>query len=317
MTPSTFLFPSRPLKHDRRKRPAIATPTQPGARRLRLEPLEDRRMLNIGDLLYTLNPIVAPQPGSEFGYAVAADGNLTVVGAPGASLRIPFPLTFPGVGIAYVFNSTTGAGYYYRVEGSVPVNVYASGNANDTCKFYDSSGADTFTASPGLASMSGPGYATRTAHGFTKEFGYGSFVYGQTGQGDTAKLYDGPGNDTWTAYGHWNYSEMSGPGYYIHTQGFEMQRAYATAGGTGDVAHLKDTPEHDVFWATGGVDQGSGTLISITTLTAPSMSWRPTALRTRTPTRPPAEASSTRPTSSTTLPATTQRCSAGGVIRAT
>jgi hypothetical protein len=82
---------------------------QPPGRRLRLEPLEDRRMLNIGDLVHTLNPTFSPQPGSEFGYAVAADGNLTVVGAPGASLRIPFPQTLPGVGIAYVFNSTTGA----------------------------------------------------------------------------------------------------------------------------------------------------------------------------------------------------------------
>ena len=176
----------------------------------------------------------------------------------------------------------TGAGYYYRVEGSVPVNVYATGNPNDTCNFYDSSGADTFTASPGLASMSGPGYGTRVAHGFAKVFGYGSYVYGQTGQGDTAEFYDGPGDDTWIACGHWNYGEMSDGTwngsafnnytYLIHTQGFDIQKGYATAGGT-DVARLKDTPGHDVFCATGGVDQATGNLILITTLTAPQMSW--------------------------------------------
>ncbi len=55
-----------------------------------------------GDLLHTFEPRVT-QAGSEFGYAVASDGDLTVVGAPYADNQ-----NYPDVGRAYVFNSTTG-----------------------------------------------------------------------------------------------------------------------------------------------------------------------------------------------------------------
>jgi len=62
-------------------------------------------MLNLGDLLQTLNdPSTLREIRSQFGYAVAADGNLTVVGTPYADIG-----GYSDAGRAYVFNSTTGA----------------------------------------------------------------------------------------------------------------------------------------------------------------------------------------------------------------
>jgi VCBS repeat-containing protein/predicted outer membrane repeat protein len=58
----------------------------------------------LGDLLYTLDdPVSAPQPYSEFGDAVATDGDLMVVGSPYADVQGAID-----VGVAYVFNRTTG-----------------------------------------------------------------------------------------------------------------------------------------------------------------------------------------------------------------
>jgi hypothetical protein len=77
---------------------------EPPCRAMRLEPLEDRRMLGLGNLLHTLDdPSVNPQTDSSFGSAVAADADLTVVGAPDVDLG-----GFVNTGRAYVFNSATG-----------------------------------------------------------------------------------------------------------------------------------------------------------------------------------------------------------------
>jgi outer membrane protein assembly factor BamB len=77
----------------------------PQWRRLLVEPLEDRRMLSLGDLLHTLDdPDVSPQSGAGFGAAVAADGPLMVVGEPYAPDG-----GYPSAGRAYVFDSATGA----------------------------------------------------------------------------------------------------------------------------------------------------------------------------------------------------------------
>ena len=87
-------------RSDKRKpRPAVRH------RRLVCELLEDRRMLELGDLLLTLDdPSANAQDSCSFGYAVAADGGLTVVGAPYANVG-----GAAYTGVAYVFNSTTGA----------------------------------------------------------------------------------------------------------------------------------------------------------------------------------------------------------------
>jgi hypothetical protein len=67
--------------------------------------LEERRLLAFGDLLHAVDdPSRTPQISSEFGSAVAADGDLTVVGAPSAHARGE-----EYAGRAYVFNSASGA----------------------------------------------------------------------------------------------------------------------------------------------------------------------------------------------------------------
>jgi len=62
-------------------------------------------LLSLGDLLHTLaDPGASPQPSSQFGKAVAADGGLLVVGSPLADLEDK-----TDAGCAYVFSSSTGA----------------------------------------------------------------------------------------------------------------------------------------------------------------------------------------------------------------
>ena len=101
----TFAAVFSGLKSVSAGRHAKRRPAPPHHRRLAREFLEDRRMLDLGDLLYTLDdPGVTPQADSQFGYAVATDGNLTVVGVPYADVG-----GLSDVGRAYVFNSTTGA----------------------------------------------------------------------------------------------------------------------------------------------------------------------------------------------------------------
>lgn len=53
-------------------------------RRLALEPLESRRLLAIGDFVRQFDDeSITKQIGSEFGFAAAVDGNLSVIGSPG------------------------------------------------------------------------------------------------------------------------------------------------------------------------------------------------------------------------------------------
>jgi outer membrane protein assembly factor BamB len=73
------------------------------SRPLRLEWLEDRRLLAIDDLLYTLSdPNTNPQSDSEFGHSVASDGNLVVVGTPYADAK-----GTDGGGSVYIYDATT------------------------------------------------------------------------------------------------------------------------------------------------------------------------------------------------------------------
>ena len=70
-------------------------------RSLRVERLEDRRLLAFGDLLHTL---ANPTPAYEdyYGQEVSISGDLAIVGAPGDSV------TGKDAGAAYVFQAKTG-----------------------------------------------------------------------------------------------------------------------------------------------------------------------------------------------------------------
>lgn len=88
----------------RKSRRSLAAKSPVPGRRLALESLEERWLLTLGDLLQTLDdPSICPQAGSEFGCAVAMDGNLTVAGAEYATSRGKW-----NTGCVYVSDATTG-----------------------------------------------------------------------------------------------------------------------------------------------------------------------------------------------------------------
>jgi len=97
------LFARRGSEGKRHQCVTRATRAEPRARRLCFEPLEDRSLLSMGGLLQTLtNP--NPNGATGFGYSVAIDGNLAVVGEPYATVG-----GVASVGRAYVFDITNGA----------------------------------------------------------------------------------------------------------------------------------------------------------------------------------------------------------------
>ena len=73
----------------------------PRSRRLQVEPLEDRRMSNFGDLLHTLHD-PAGASNDFFGYSVAMSGRTVVVGSPGDDTGAA------NAGMAYIYDAVTG-----------------------------------------------------------------------------------------------------------------------------------------------------------------------------------------------------------------
>jgi putative methionine-R-sulfoxide reductase with GAF domain len=119
----------------------------PHARRLALEPLEDRTLLAIGDLLGSLvDPsTIEVEAGSRFGYSIAVNGDLTVVGTP--MTDNPANDTY-SIGHAYVFESSTGH-LVATLENPAPAtseffgcSVAISGHTAVVGALYDDAGAD-------------------------------------------------------------------------------------------------------------------------------------------------------------------------------
>lgn len=142
----------------------------------------------------------------------------------------------------------SGTGYYDKVTGFA-VTAYSSGDAGDVAKFYDSPGADIFTARPRLAQMEYPGYATHAAQGFRNQYAYST-----AGGTDEAHFYDSKAVDTFTVsvYG----ASMTGPGtspdFSNRAFGFAKSFGHSTAGGS-DVSNLFDSWGNDTYksWANG------------------------------------------------------------------
>jgi hypothetical protein len=117
--------------------------------RLGIEPLEDRRLLSLGDLLQSwTDPSTNPQTGCLFGYSVAADGNLAVVGAPYTSAQ-----GFAATGIAYVFNTSTHA-LVATLANPAPENMVRFGSTvaiSGSNVIVGAPGVDTAAADAGAA----------------------------------------------------------------------------------------------------------------------------------------------------------------------
>ena len=97
--------PQKPRRAASTPQPQLRYRNPPGHRFARVEALEDRSLLSLGDLLYTLDDpnVNLQQLESGFASQVAVDGNLAVVGVPNAGIG-----GNANVGRAFVFDSTTG-----------------------------------------------------------------------------------------------------------------------------------------------------------------------------------------------------------------
>jgi hypothetical protein len=159
--------------------------SSPRGRRLRLESLEDRRLLAIGDLLQSIvDPgTIDVQPASRFGYAVATDGDLTVVGVPFGDVDGTY-----NVGLAYVFNTSTdellatldnptpAQNDYFGISVAISGNTAVVGAYCDDTGASDAGAAYVFNATTGelVSTLANP---TPVA---SDNFGYSVSVSGDT-----------------------------------------------------------------------------------------------------------------------------------------
>jgi outer membrane protein assembly factor BamB len=163
-----------------------------------MEPLEDRCLLAVGDLVQTITDPDAPpvQPCSEFGFAVAVDGDLVVVGTPYAETYGPGGLGYENEGPAYVFNSSTGAlvstlpnsGQLFGYSVAISGNTVVGGSP-------DSNSASIFDATTGnrLKSLSNPTPADGDGFGYSVAVSGTTVVVGaycdDTGATDSGSAY--------------------------------------------------------------------------------------------------------------------------------
>jgi subtilisin family serine protease len=124
----------------------------------------------------------------------------------------------------------------YHVAANGFENIQFSGGSGDRATLYDSSGDDTFEATPQSARMSGSGFVNSVS-------GVGSVIgIAQAGGSDTARLYDSAGDDTLTASP--TSAVLQGSGFSNEARGFSQVFVIATAGGY-DTASLSDSAGAD------------------------------------------------------------------------
>jgi hypothetical protein len=124
----------------------------------------------------------------------------------------------------------------YHVAASGFESIQFAGGSGDRATLYDSSGDDTFEATPQSARMSGSGFVNSVS-------GVGSVVaISQAGGSDTARLYDSAGDDLLTASP--TSAVLQGSNFASEARGFSQVFVIATAGGY-DTASLSDSAGAD------------------------------------------------------------------------
>ena len=125
----------------------------------------------------------------------------------------------------------TGPGYLLQL-GSVET-IQAFGQSADVAYLYDTSGQDTFAATPTYGFFAGTGF-------YNQEVGFGTVnAYAATGANDTAYLYD-TGVTKNVFIGTAGYSYLSSTTYFNQAIGFRAVNAFATALSK-DAAYLFDS----------------------------------------------------------------------------
>ena len=151
-----------------------------------------------------------------------------------------------GPGWAYL----SGTGFYNFASQFDLVFGYSLSSqpagVRDQAYLFDSTGADTYSAGPGWAYMTGPGYYNY-ADQFDVVLGY-ALSANEPGLSDTAYLMDSAGADTFSAGPGWAY--LTGPGFWNYAAQFDTVLAYATASepaGVSDTAFLIGSAGADQF----------------------------------------------------------------------
>ena len=172
----------------------------------------------------------------------------------------------------------TGTGKFYSGsefydEGGFFVDAVAenliahSGGGRDFLKMYDSPGNDTFTSSPNVASLVGPGYS-HTVYDFFAALGYATNREGddRTGGNDQAIMTDSANNDKFKF--DWNgpkqfFGKVYEGGVY-YTRGKNFEKIAATMSGGKNVARLFGSEENDTLLAQQDASQMTGRQYDVT-----------------------------------------------------
>jgi len=160
---------------------------------------------------------------------------------------------------------------YVLLATNVEHTTAHGGGGEDEAVLHDSPDADTFTAGPDSAEMSGPGF-TLAVNGFPTVYGYASDD-GHTDtaileDSDTAILEDLPGSED--RFRSWSTeAKMTGTGFFIRAKGFD--HVVAGASDAVDVAELNDSTGVDLFEAY--ADRGTMTYAGGRTVQADGFRW--------------------------------------------
>jgi hypothetical protein len=196
--------------------------------------------------------------GGQFGYCVAVSGDRAIVGTPyadgGSTDR----------GAAYLFGANrtpTSAELLAASDTGVSStdNVTSLDNSTDgdRLQFFDTTGNDTFTASPTDARLTGPA-GSNILYIATTDLGIPTYkwdtvrAYSQVGGYDKAYLTGSTGADTFLGYAkpratNAGLSRLSGTGYFLEV--YQFDEVYANLLTGSDAANLYDGSVNDYFWA--------------------------------------------------------------------
>ncbi|MCR4412221.1 MAG: S1 family peptidase [Thermoguttaceae bacterium] len=201
--------------------------------------------------------------GNGFGFTAANVETITYDGRGGADEITLYDtdgadtvVLTPPVGSTPLAASMVGGGYTTNVRDVRSVVVYSNGHAQDTVRFNDNPNlADTFTAWPSAAMMVGTGYSLR-ANAFRNVQAV------STGGNDVAQIFDGAGDDTFTATTTSAVltGSEAGMAYSRTATGFRRVYAIASSGGH-DTAVLEGTAasgETLVAYPTHAILSGAG-----------------------------------------------------------
>jgi hypothetical protein len=242
--------------------PRKPTTLQRAGSRLRLEALEQRWMLagapvlSGGHLSVTgddANNVIAVSlagpmidvtiDGTNYQYNPATVATISVDGAKGYD-----KVTLTGtagnetITLGPLSATMSSPGIDLTVQNASEITADAAGEVGgtvgDVVSFYDSSGDDVFTASPGEGQMSGRNFLNKATGAEIIH------AYAREGGTDTAHLYDSAGDDTFV--GTATYGKLYGTGFQNRAKFFDFVHGYAKAGGT-DAASLMGAAGADEF----------------------------------------------------------------------